>query len=104
MIHCFNIKVWDSAVSDITVSGKRKRGSVEAKPQTPLCVVELSDGEKFTLCAGICGQIVEVNARLVAEPNLLSECPGQEGFLCIILVKLPAMPYAFQSQLETIFT
>lgn len=58
----------------------------------PLCVVEMSDGETFTLYAGINGQVVEVNARLAEEPHLLSDSPEQEGFLCIILVKLPAMP------------
>ena len=83
---------WYPDVSDIVVSGKKKHGSFNAKPDTPLCTVTRSDGEVFTMYSCIPGKIIEVNSRLESEPNLLQTDPGGEGFLCVVLVLLPSVP------------
>ena len=37
----------------------------------------------------ILGKIVEVNERLVAEPDLVRTHPGTEGFVAMVLPKIP---------------
>lgn len=64
----------------------------QVSPHNPLCTVTKTDGSTFDLKCCIHGQIVEVNSRLVENPELLQLYPEQEGFLCIMLVKLESVP------------
>lgn len=70
------------------VSGKRKRGAQWLNPESPLCIITMSDGEKYTVHSGIRGNLIEVNENLLKHPQLLTEKPETEGHIAIIMMKL----------------
>lgn len=70
------------------VSGKGKRGAQMMGPQSPVCIITCADGSRHTVLAGVHGKLVEVNERLLTNPQLLSEQPDAEGYLAVILPPL----------------
>ncbi|TKR78145.1 hypothetical protein L596_019001 [Steinernema carpocapsae] len=71
--------------SKIKVVGKGKKGAFQLQPETRLCIIELSDGSELTLRSGIKGLLLEVNARLSTNPDLLRTAPENQGFLCLLM-------------------
>lgn len=57
------------------VSGKKKGGAVFMSPRDMICSVSLSDGSSFKIFACVRGSIIEINKRLVGEPELLMSDP-----------------------------
>ncbi|XP_077966804.1 protein Abitram-like [Styela clava] len=74
--------------SNNKVSGKRKRGAQWLNPESPLCIVTLSDGEKYTVHSGIRGNLIEVNENLLKYPELLKEKPETNGYIAVVMIKL----------------
>jgi hypothetical protein len=68
--------------------GKRKRGALGLRTDTLLCTIYTKEGNEFRIdaCANI--DLVEINQRLVTDPNLVSKDPEGAGFLCIGLTRL----------------
>ena len=57
------------------MSGKKKGGAVFMGPRDMICTVNVSDGSSFKMYACVRGSIIEINKRLVDEPELLSADP-----------------------------
>lgn len=70
------------------VSGKGKRGAQLMGVQSSVCIITCSDGSKYNILAGVQGKLVEVNERLVTQPQLVSEHPDAEGYLAVVLPPL----------------
>ncbi|GBN88347.1 hypothetical protein AVEN_53730-1 [Araneus ventricosus] len=67
------------------VSGKFKRGGQKLSERSVLCSVKCSDDREYSLYSCISGTLVEVNEKLLENPNLLKEKPWSEGYVGIIL-------------------
>ena len=53
------------------VRGKKKAGAIFFLPRDMVCTVTLSDESTVTLYACIRGSVIEVNRRLLQNPELL---------------------------------
>jgi len=67
------------------VSGKYKRGAPHLQQSTSLCTVCMEDDSEYTLYICVSGNLLEVNERLVSNPELLVSKAGTEGFLAILM-------------------
>lgn len=70
------------------VSGKGKRGAQLMGLQSSVCIITCSDGTRYNILAGVQGKLVEVNERLLTQPQLVSSHPNAEGYLAVILPPL----------------
>ncbi|XP_035217940.1 protein Abitram-like [Stegodyphus dumicola] len=67
------------------VSGKFKKGGQKLKEKSVLCSVKCSNNCEYTLYSCVSGTLIEVNERLIREPNILKKKPWSEGYIAIIL-------------------
>lgn len=72
------------------VSGKFKRGGQKLKEKSIICVVKTCDGQEYIIYSCVCGTLVEVNEKLIEEPNLLRDKPWSDGYIAIILPPFPS--------------
>lgn len=75
---------------DNKVSGKSKRGAQNLAPDSPVCRIICSgdNGDVvYTIRACAKGRLVEVNERLIQEPQLLVTHPETLGYICVIVQK-----------------
>ncbi|KAK7079125.1 hypothetical protein SK128_014248 [Halocaridina rubra] len=70
------------------VSGKSKRGAQMFGPRSAVCIITCSDDSKYTVLSGVTGKLIEVNERLIADPQLLTRSPKEDGYLAIVLPPL----------------
>lgn len=73
-------------LSKSEVKGKRKRGGAFMGNHDRLCEVECDDGTSYTLRACVRGSLVEVNERLVQNPQLLHG-PLADAFVAVLIPK-----------------
>ncbi|XP_063232961.1 protein Abitram [Bacillus rossius redtenbacheri] len=66
-------------------TGKGKKGAQFLQAMSVLCVVECDDGSRYKVFSCLTGKLVEVNERLVEQPQLVAERPQSEGFVAIVL-------------------
>ncbi len=69
--------------------GKGKKGAQVAGENSLLAVIEADDGETYPVRSNVRGKIVEVNERLVKEPQLAATHPTTEGYIAMVLPKIP---------------
>ncbi|XP_041040590.1 protein Abitram [Carcharodon carcharias] len=69
------------------VSGKSKRGGQFLTELAPLCRIQCTDGEEYTIYSCIRGRLLEVNENILQEPSLLQEKPSTEGYIAVVLPK-----------------
>jgi len=69
------------------VHGKRNKGAMQVRQQTPLADVEMSDGTATVLHAGVNARLVELNERFGTDPDCLQSDPEDTGFLAILQPK-----------------
>jgi len=68
------------------VRGKGKKGGqFFADDKQTVAFVSCDDGSRYALRNGVRGALMEVNERLVDQPDLLTSDPFGQGFLAIIL-------------------
>lgn len=72
------------------VSGKFKRGGQKLKENSIICIIKTADGCEYTIYSCVTGTLVEVNERLLEDPNLLKDKPYAEGYIGIILPPFPS--------------
>lgn len=51
-------------------------------------------------CSPVGGQLIEINSRLLEEPDILLDAPYEEGFLAILYVKAPQREKALAKGIE----
>ena len=97
--------VWSAAAlsaSQTVLSGKRKHGSSTVQPTDLLCTINSSSAassspsdvplllptHSYAVLAGIRGQLLEVNDRLLTTPALLSDAKSAqwEGHVAVVLM------------------
>lgn len=71
----------------LKISGKTKKGGSWVQPQSKVCLIHCENGQIWKVVPAIRGRIIEINERLMKEPDLLRQQPGTEGFIAIILPK-----------------
>jgi len=70
---------------DNRVTGKWKKGGQKVSPESILCRIECNDNQVFDIKSCINGTIVEINARLLDNYDLLKQKTWSDGFIAIIL-------------------
>lgn len=85
-----NFNINNSDRSNIVVKGKKKAGAKFVKKETIICQVKL-EGDNFyhNIRAGVEGRLVEINEIIKSKPNVIKTDPKGDGFVCIMLPKLP---------------
>jgi hypothetical protein len=68
-----------------TVIGKGKKGGLKMMPETKLCIVKCTDGSNHIIRCGIKATLIEANARLVENPQLLKTSRTYAGFIAIVI-------------------
>jgi len=69
------------------VSGKSKRGAQVMGSKATLCRLHTAEGSFDVMC-GARGRLLQVNSRLVSDPDLCRQRHGREGFLAVVLPSL----------------
>nr|QZL12160.1 simiate [Rhagovelia obesa] len=67
------------------VSGKLKHGAQKVRPVSPLLIAKLKDGSSRIINCSIAGKLLEVNERLIEEPNLMISNPDDIGYIAVVL-------------------
>jgi hypothetical protein len=75
------------AASTNEALGKRKRGALGLRADTPICTITTKTGTAYPILARVNCDLVEVNRRLESQPELVSLDPETSGFLCIAIVR-----------------
>ncbi|KAL7589782.1 hypothetical protein Lser_V15G36732 [Lactuca serriola] len=81
-----DFNVGKSNRSEIKVTGKRKRNAQHFESNTALCKVCTNNGFYIVRCC-IKGSLLEVNERLIKQPELLNSSADREGFIAILMPK-----------------
>jgi glycine cleavage system H lipoate-binding protein len=79
-------------LTDVTPSGKGKKGQAFLLPDTVVATVHTACGRAYRLSAGITAGVVEVNDRLLTAPQLLTTRPRSDGFLALLMFKQAKLP------------
>ncbi|CAA6673517.1 unnamed protein product [Spirodela intermedia] len=72
--------------SEKKVTGKRKRNALHFEPNSAICKVNTSSNSYVVRCC-VKGSLLEVNERLIKQPELLNSSADREGFIAIIMPK-----------------
>lgn len=76
---------------DNKACGKRKRNAQNVSLSSPICFVECSNKERFTISSPIPGKLLEINERLQTNPELLHLCYrenyNKECYIAVITPK-----------------
>ncbi|XP_010416505.1 PREDICTED: FAM206 family protein-like [Camelina sativa] len=78
----FNVGKSDRSV--LKVSGKRKKNALRSESNTALCKVSTAKDSYIVRCC-VKGSLLEVNERLITQPELLNSSADREGYIAIIM-------------------
>lgn len=68
------------------LSGKGKKGAMNLQPTTALAIVTCKDDSQYKVVSCITGKLIEVNERLIDNPELLAQ--EGDGYVAICLPKI----------------
>ncbi|KAK1392936.1 Protein Simiate like [Heracleum sosnowskyi] len=80
-----DFNVGKSDRSGIKVTGKRKKNAQHFEPNTALCKVLTTDDTSYIVRCCVKGSLLEVNERLIKQPDLLNLSADREGYVAIIM-------------------
>lgn len=80
------------------VVGKAKRGAMNLQPQSCLAIITCQDGTTYRVVSVIQGKLVEINERLLTNPELIGI--DGDGYIAVVLPKL----HLCKTQLEKLAT
>ncbi|KFK42035.1 hypothetical protein AALP_AA2G203400 [Arabis alpina] len=78
----FNVGKSDRSV--LKVSGKRKKNAMRSESNTALCKVTTAK-DCYIVRSCVKGSLLEVNERLIRQPQLLNSSADREGYIAIIM-------------------
>lgn len=81
------------------VSGKSKHGAQPLQENSNLCVIKTANDQTHSVKCCMVGKLVEVNEKLVENPELLRNPPHKSGYLAIVLLNLKMMDKMINSLL-----
>ncbi|KAJ6953429.1 hypothetical protein NC652_005210 [Populus alba x Populus x berolinensis] len=81
-----DFNVGKSDRSGIKVTGKRKKNAQHFESNTALCKVCTQNDSYIVRCC-VKGSLLEVNDRLIKQPELLNSSADREGYIAIIMPK-----------------
>ncbi|XP_074572506.1 uncharacterized protein LOC141829001 [Curcuma longa] len=81
-----DFNVGKSDRSEMKVTGKRKRNAQHFETNTALCKV-CANGKEFIVRCCVKGSLLEVNDRLLKQPDLLNSSADREGYVAIMMPK-----------------
>ncbi|KAJ6938145.1 hypothetical protein NC651_004753 [Populus alba x Populus x berolinensis] len=81
-----DFNVGKSDRSGIKVTGKRKKNAQHFESNTALCKVCTQNDSYIARCC-VKGSLLEVNDRLIKQPELLNSSADREGYIAIIMPK-----------------
>lgn len=70
------------------VSGKAKHGAQPLQSNSNLCCLTCTDGSSYMIKCCMIGKLIEVNTRLIEDPELLKQEPHFGGYIAIVLPNL----------------
>ncbi len=83
----------------ITYRGQLERGEVyyvelpevggEYEQEEPVCVLELANGDTFTVHSPVTGEVLEGNEALLDAPDLTNRSPEGDGWIFKIRIEIP---------------
>ncbi|XVF35921.1 hypothetical protein REPUB_Repub19eG0013500 [Reevesia pubescens] len=85
-ITAVDFNVGKSDRSGMKVTGKRKKNAQHFESNTALCKVCTSNDSYIVRCC-VKGSLLEVNDRLIKQPELLNSSAEREGYIAIIMPK-----------------
>ncbi|XP_009334042.2 protein Abitram [Pyrus x bretschneideri] len=85
-ITAVDFNVGKSDRSEIKVTGKRKKNAQHLESNSALCKVCTNDATYIVRCC-VKGSLLEVNDRLIKQPDLLNSAADREGYIAIIMPK-----------------
>ncbi|KAJ2006866.1 hypothetical protein H4R26_001139 [Coemansia thaxteri] len=65
------------------IKGKGKKQSLRVLPDTKICTIHTDSGKEYAVRAAIKGHLMEWNAGLEDDPQLVTRCP-EKAFVAII--------------------
>ncbi|XP_039024216.1 protein Abitram-like [Hibiscus syriacus] len=85
-VSAVDFNVGKSDRSGMKVTGKRKKNAQHFESNTALCKVCTNDDSYIIRCC-VKGSLLEVNERLIKQPDLLNSSADREGYIAIIMPK-----------------
>ncbi|KAG8632294.1 protein Abitram [Manihot esculenta] len=85
-ITAVDFNVGKSDRSGMKVTGKRKKNAQHFESNTALCKVCTQDSSYIVRCC-VKGSLLEVNDKLIKQPELLNSSADREGYIAIIMPK-----------------
>lgn len=79
-----DFNVGKSDRSEFKVTGKRKKNAQNFESNTALCKVSCGDDSYVVRCC-VKGSLLEVNSRLIKNPELLNKSADRDGYIAIIM-------------------
>ncbi|GLJ40285.1 hypothetical protein SUGI_0827730 [Cryptomeria japonica] len=83
-VKAVDFNVGKSSRSNIKVTGKRKKNAHFLEANSALCKVIANDTFYIIRCC-VRGSLLEVNERLIKEPELLNKSASSEGYIAIMM-------------------
>ncbi|XP_021315011.1 FAM206 family protein [Sorghum bicolor] len=85
-ITAVDFNVGKSDRSEMKVTGKRKRNAQHLQENSALCKVCVNDKSFIVRCC-VKGSLLEINERLIKQPDLLNTAADREGYIAIFQPK-----------------
>lgn len=63
--------------------GKSKKNCQKLQKHSPVCAIHCSDGSRYVVTACLGAKLIEINEKLIQNPNLIKQHPLSLGYIAI---------------------